>query len=95
VSLSSKLLERAAKADAAGERIPIQTRQQIGRFVGVQIEPAFKTSVLDLIDQARGARDQQKQQGGEQNLRRSQPLNLAKTAGPESTQLQQRQARVY
>lgn len=94
VNLSQRLLERAAKADADGRRIPMQTRRQMGRFAGVQIEPAFRTSVLDLIDQARGARDQEQAQGG-QNLRRSQPLNLAKTAGPESTQIQQRQARVY
>jgi hypothetical protein len=96
VNLSARLLERAAKADAAGERLPMQTRNQIGRFVGVQIEPAFRGSVLALIDQARGARDQgQQQQQDSPELRRSQPLNLAKSAGPESTQMQQRQARVY
>lgn len=83
VSLSDKLMTRAADMDAAGERIPMQTRAQIGRFVGVQIEPAFKPSVLDLLDQARGARDQQQGGGGT-------PPDLAAGIGPESTQIAQR-----
>lgn len=83
VSLSEKLMSRAADMDAAGERIPMQTRAQIGRFVGVQIEPAFKPSVLDLLDQARGARDQQQGGGGT-------PPDLAAGIGPESTQIAQR-----
>lgn len=94
VSMSQKLLEKAAAADAAGRRLPIQTRSQIGRFVGVQIEPAFKSSVLDLVDQARGARDQQQAQPNK-DLNRSAPLHLAQTSGPESTQMKQRQAGVY
>lgn len=94
VSMSQKLLEKAAAADAAGHRLPIQTRSQIGRFVGVQIEPAFKSSVLDLVDQARGARDQQQAQPNK-DLNRSAPLHLAQTSGPESTQMKQRQAGVY
>jgi hypothetical protein len=93
VELSQRLLERAAKADAEGKRLPMQTRNQIGRFVGVQIEPAFKGSVLALLDQARGERDQKSQQ--QPQPRPSHPLNLAKTAGPESTQIKQREARVY
>lgn len=94
VSMSQKLLDKAAQADAAGRRLPIQTRSQIGRFVGVQLEPAFKSSVLDLVDQARGAREQEQAQP-QQDLRRSAPLHLAQTSGPESTQMKQRQAGVY
>ena len=90
LDLSERLLERAAQADADGERLPMQTRMQIGRFVGVQIEPAFKSSVLDLIDQARAGRDQA--QG--QQPRPSHPPNLAAGIGPESLQLQQRAARM-
>lgn len=90
LDLSERLLERAAQADADGERLPMQTRMQIGRFVGVQIEPAFRSSVLDLIDQARAGRDQA--QG--QQARPSHPPNLAAGTGPESLQLQQRAARI-
>lgn len=87
VKLSERLLERAAEADAAGERLPMQTRLQLGRFVGVQIEPAFRPSVLDLLDQARQERESQQP-------RPSSPPNLAASMGPESMQIQQRAARV-
>ena len=88
VKLSSDMLGRAAKADEKGERLPFQVRQQIGRFVGVQMEPAFKRSVVDLIDGARQARD------AGTNPRPSAPPNLASSAGPESVQIQQREASV-
>lgn len=87
IKLTEKLLERAAEADAAGERLPMQTRLQLGRFAGVQIEPAFRSSVLDLLDQVRQERDQQQP-------RPSSPPNLAASMGPESMQIQQRAARV-
>ncbi len=91
VKLSERLLERAAELDAAGERLPIQTRLQIGRFVGVQIEPAFRPSVLELLDQARqGAVDARQQP----TPRPSAPPNLAASTGPESMQIQQREASV-
>lgn len=90
LSLSEKLLERAADIDAAGGRIPMQTRMQLGRFVGVQIEPAFRSSVLGLLDQARQGRDQAAGQGA----RPSAPPNLAQSAGPESVQIQARAASV-
>jgi hypothetical protein len=87
VKLTEKLLERAAEADAAGERLPMQTRLQLGRFAGVQIEPAFRSSVLDLLDQVRQERDQQQP-------RPSNPPNLAASTGPESMQIQQRASSV-
>lgn len=87
VKLTEKLLERAAEADAAGERLPMQTRLQLGRFAGVQIEPAFRSSVLDLLDQAQQERDQQQP-------RPSSPPNLAASTGPESMQIQQRASSV-
>jgi hypothetical protein len=92
VSLSEKLMSRAAEMDEQGERIPMQVRSQIGRFVGVQIEPAFKPSVLDLIDQARGERDSGQQ--GQQQGGGGKPPNLAAGIGPESQQVAQRAGRV-
>jgi len=90
VSLSEKLLGRAAELDAAGKRIPMQTRMQLGRFVGVQIEPAFRSSVIGLLDQARQGRDQ----AGGQGMNTSAPLELTTGSAPESVQIQQRAARV-
>lgn len=87
LKLSERLLERAAEADARGERLPMQTRSQIGRFVGVQIEPAFRSTVLDVLEQAQQERDQMKPRPGS-------PPNLASSAGPESVQIQQRAASV-
>lgn len=89
VSLSEKLLSRAADLDAKGQRLPMQTRMQLGRFVGVPIEPAFRSSVLQVLDQARAG---QQQQG--QGMNTSAPMHLTTGAAPESVQIQQRAARV-
>ncbi len=87
--ISERLLDRAAKADAKGERIPSQLRSQIGRFVGFATEPAFKQSVLDTLERAKGERDQQQQQPPGKPL-----TNLAANMSPESMQVQQRAARM-
>lgn len=87
-TMSERLLDRAAKADAKGARLPMQTRAQIGRFVGFETEPAFGKSVLALLDQARGEREQNMQQPP------SKVPNLAANISPESMQTQQRAARL-
>lgn len=86
--LSEKLLDRAAQADARGDRLPMQSRQQIGRFIGAPLEPAFRKSVLSLLDQARSEREQSEQP------KRTTPPKLADNVGPESMQIQARAARL-
>jgi hypothetical protein len=90
VDVSGRLLERAAELDAKGQRLPMQTRLQLGRFVGVQIEPAFRSSVIGLLDQARQGREQ----AGGQGMNTSAPLELTTGTAPESVQIQQRAGRV-
>jgi len=92
VELSQQLLEKAADLDAKGQRLPIQTRLQIGRFVGAELEPAFRPRAVDLIDQARQGKAEAATQ--QPTPRPSAPPNIASSVGPESVQIAQREARV-
>lgn len=89
--ISGKLLDRAARADQAGRRLPAQLRSQIGRFVGFEPEPAFRSSVVSTLEQARGERDQKAAQGAPGGAR--QPIgNLGASASTLTQQVNARAA---
>lgn len=84
--VSSRLLDRAARHDAAGGQLGAQARQQIARFIGMPVEPAFRKSVLQTLDAARNERAEQAAQQAQGGARKP-VTKLGASAMPESQQL--------